>query len=242
MADATPDAAKRPLTNISTPGTDPDVFTTGLPAVDTRLNGGLPAGTAVALTYPPASPGERLAYAHAVTPEHPTVYATTGHDTALIEGDLAAEHARYHPDHPQAGPPVDVAALTTPEAGDYTGLLEHPRACLPEFTGGSIVIDSITDYPPTDLQRHLPTLTEFLRETNSIAYLLLHPPGARPDRHRTTTDIADVVLEYEPATSGGSDALHIPKFRHPPANAPELPVTIDLTVAGTVTVSTGKSH
>ena len=235
MTDA--DAAKRPLTTISTPGADPDVFTTGLPAVDTELNGGLPAGAAVALTYPPASPGERLAYAQAVTPEHPTVYATTGHDTALIEGDLAAEHARYHPEADQR---VDVAALTTPEADDgYTGLLEHPRACLPEFTGGSIVIDSITDYPPTDLQRHLPTLTEFLRETNSIAYLLLHP-GVRPDRHRTTTDIADVVLEYEPATGG--DTLHIPKFRHPPVNAPELPVTIDLTVGETVAVSTGKSH
>jgi hypothetical protein len=101
----------------------PDVFTTGLPAVDDKLGGGLPAGTAVALTYPTASAGERLAYAQAVTPAHPTVYATTGHDTALIEGDLAAEHDRPHPDHPAAGHPddsVDVVSLTTPDHNDDT--------------------------------------------------------------------------------------------------------------------------
>ena len=56
----------------------------------------------------------------------------------------------------------------------------HPWSCLPAFTGGSIVVDSITDYRPTDLRRHLPTFTAFLRETNTIAYLLLHPT-ARPD-------------------------------------------------------------
>jgi hypothetical protein len=51
------------------------------------------------------------------------------------------------------------------------------------------------------------------------------------------------VFEYEPAASGqGNDTLPIPKLRHPPANAPELPVTIDLTVGETVAASTGKGH
>jgi hypothetical protein len=48
---------------------------------------------------------------------------------------------------------------------------------LPEFTGGSIVVDSITYYPPpTSAAPHHHT---FLRETYTIAYLLL--PTARPD-------------------------------------------------------------
>ena len=102
------------------------------------------------------APGERLAYAQAFTPEHPTVYATTGHDTALIEGDLAAEHARYHPDHPQAAHPSTSPHSPPPRRVMGTpGSSSTPRACLPEFTGGSIVSDSITDYPrPTPPHAH----------------------------------------------------------------------------------------
>jgi hypothetical protein len=46
-----------------------------------------------------------------------------------------------------------------------------------------------------DLRRHLPTFARFLRETNTTAYLLVHPLAARPARHRITIDIADDFLE-----------------------------------------------
>jgi len=262
MADSPPDATRRSLTDSDFThhpehDTEPTEFTTGLPAVDDNLGGGLPAGTAVALSYPTASAGERLAYAQAVHPTHPTVYATTGHDTALLEGDLAAEHDRYHPDH-SAGSngsgdhAVDVVSLTNLENADapsdankrYAGLLEHPASCLPHWTGGSIVVDSITDYPASDLRRHLGTFTQFLRETNSIAYLIVHTNAdTRTDRRRITTDVADAVFDYQRSdTDQGNDTLRIPKLRHPPKNAPELPITIDLNVGNTVSVSTGKSH
>jgi hypothetical protein len=122
--------------------------------------------------------------------------------------------------------------------------LEHPASCLPHWTGGSIVVDSITDYPASDLRRHLSTFTQFLRETNTIAYLIVHTNADTPtDRRRITTDIADAVLNYQPATTAhGNDTLQVPKLRHPPANAPELPLSLELTVDDTVSVSTEKSH
>jgi hypothetical protein len=58
-----------------------------------------------------------------------------------------------------------------------------------------------------------------------------------------TTDIANLVLEYElPARGQGNDTRYLPKLQHPPSNAPELPITISLTVGETVSVSSRKSH
>jgi hypothetical protein len=67
--------------------------------------------------------------------------------------------------------------------------------------------------------------------------------ASRDSRLRGSTDIANLVLEYEPASSGqGNDTLYLPKFQHPSANVRELPIMIEFTVGETVSVLTKKSH
>jgi hypothetical protein len=46
------------------------------------------------------------------------VYATTGHDAALIDGDLAAEHDRSHPTTPQPAIPT-TASISFPSPPDH---------------------------------------------------------------------------------------------------------------------------
>lgn len=98
---------------------------------------------------------------------------------------------------------------------------------------GASFVDSITDYRPTDLRRHLTTFARFLRETNTIAYLLVHPT-ARPDavadaRGRFATVSTPPVRRFRVGVSSlleqpaarHSDRQRPPDRRHPPCRRPD---------------------
>jgi len=210
----------------------PDRFATGIGALDTALGGGIPARAGVVVKFPAASPGERVAYALAADPSHRTLYATTAADTSLVHGNLSWEQEQQ----PTASdpPPVEpVSLLGDHNAGNYAALLESPQDCLPMFAQASIVVDTLTDYPTDNLRTALTNFLTFIRKTDCAAYLLIHDSDLpeHQERARVATDIADIVIEYQPAeTADGNDALHIPKLRQPPPGADPLPITLDLDV------------
>ena len=76
--------------------------------------------------------------------------------------------------------PSTTATISGVHSSLRAGRSVAPPGVVSARVTGSIVADSITDYPPTDLRRHLTTFALFLRETNTIAYPLVHPT-ARPD-------------------------------------------------------------
>jgi hypothetical protein len=113
--------------------------------------------------------------------------------------------------------PTPTVTTTQLGLGLVRRVVRNPSGVCPEFTGSSIVVDSITDYPASDLRRHLSTFARFLRESNRVAYLIVHDNAeTRADRRRLTMDVADVVHTYHPSdTDQANDALRIPKLHSP---------------------------
>jgi len=238
---STPD----PLLNGATPHQEQDQqqFSTGIEKFDEALGGGFLAGSAVVLQYPTASAGERLTYTFAIDDDHHTVYATPNDDLELLRSDLPAEQAR-HDDAADSLPATPVSLLD--DDSNYTPLLEQPDSCLPDFAGGSVVLDTLTDYPADNgsLRDILATFMSWLRRTGSVAYLLIHDSD-HPDHReqaRIATDIVDAVIEYEAAdTAASNDALHVSKLRHPPANANDLPITMELGIDQEISGTPGET-
>lgn len=240
MSDTTPTQTPRPLVDgdftLQTDTGGP--FSTGISALDAALGGGIPPGAGVVIRYPAASPAERIAYSIATEASHPTLYAATTHDTALLEGNL--EWEQHHVSEPAQGSAFTTAPLLSAQDGTrYTPLLESPADCLPHFSEASVIVDSITEYPtPTDeLRGALTSFLAFTRKTSSIGCLLVHKTN-EPDRQRRgriTADTVDIVIEFDRAgTKKGTDALRIPKLRTPLNGANPLPITIELDVEQTV--------
>lgn len=219
-----------------------DHFSTGITALDSALGGGIPARAGVVVKFPAASPGERLGYALATEPDHQTLYATTAPNTALLQGNLGWEQNQRPGDGDLPAHPVSLA----PDGDDknWSALLESPTDCLPMFSEASIVVDSLTDYPTDSLRDALANFLTFVRETNCIAYLLIHDSDLpeHQERARITADVADIVVEYQPAeTTEGNDALHIPKLRHPLPHADSLPITLGLDIDRRMSGASGES-
>lgn len=245
MSDTTPTQTPRPLVDDDftslTDASDP--FSTGISALDTALGGGIPPGSGVMIQCPAASPAERIAYSIATEASHPTLYAATTHDTALLDGNL--EWEQRHSSESTHDPVFKTAPLLdAPDASRYIPVLESPADCLPRFSQASIVVDSITEYPTsTDkLRGALSSFLSFTRKTSSIGCLLAHEAGV-PDRQRRgriAADTVDIVIEYQRAsTKDGDDKLHIPKLRTPLDKANPLPITIELDVEQTVEGTAG---
>ena len=139
------------------------------------------------------------------------MFASTGHDTWLLVGDFDAERGRYYPDQPSAvhSDDFDVVSLTNPDrnydtanddggCGEYVGLLEHPSVVSPRFHRQEHrrrLDHRLPSQRPPPATQH----ERFLRETNSIACLVIHDNAETcADRRRITTDVADVGLTYQP--------------------------------------------
>jgi len=244
MNDVTQDGSTSPLVDVQftrdTKGVDH--FSTGIAALDSALGGGIPARAGVVVKFPAASPGERLGYALATEPSHRTLYATTAPDTALLEGNLGWEQNQRPGDDDLPAHPVSLAPDDDGE--NWSALLKSPTDCLPMFSEASVVVDSLTDYPTDALRDALANFLTFIRETNCVAYFLVHDSGLpeHQERARIAADVADIVVEYQPAkTTEGNDALHIPKLRHPPQRADSLPVTLELDIDRQVSGASGES-
>lgn len=162
-------------------------YSTGLAFLDSRLDGGIPVGTLLALTAPASSQSELLLYHFATT--RPVLYIST---TNPAEGELRAA--------------LESAAVADPadlefEYAPPEDLLEDPDRYLERIPPESYVvadpIDGLEQGESTRYLSFINSLKERLRETDSIGVFHGIDTEPIPDRRRLTLKRADYVWRIE---------------------------------------------
>lgn len=178
-------------------------LSTGVDALDDRLDGGIPTGSIVALSAAPASQSEL--FLATLTTTARTLYLTTERSESAVGTFL---------DRSSADP-----ANCTVEKVDPKSPFEHVYhrgQSLP--AGGMLVVDPMNPLEETDSERFwdfLNALQDQVVQRDSVA--LLHCIDGRrvPDHRDRTEYMADVVLELVTEFDGDSleNRLVVPKFR-----------------------------
>jgi KaiC/GvpD/RAD55 family RecA-like ATPase len=199
---------------------------TGVDVLDRKLDGGIPTGSMVALSAPPASQAELLLYEF--TSARRTLYLTADRDEAAVVEALENVPGL-------AGTP-DVRRV----AGDAP--LDHSRRLfrrLPE--DANLVVDPVDVLEKTDEDRYrnfLNDLQNHLHNTDGVAALHCLDGRAVPDTRDVTEHVADVIFQLHTEYSGDTveTRLAVPKFRGGRA----LSETIKLELADTVRIDTSR--
>lgn len=176
---------------------------TGISVLDRKLNGGIPAGSMVALTAEPASQAELFLYE--LTAARGTLYLSLDRaGTAVSESIDAAP-----------------AATGDPTVRDVTGDAPLDNAskfvsALPEAS--NVIIDPADVLERRELGRYRNFLNELqnhIANTGSIAVLHCLDGHTVPDHRDTTQHVADVVFKLDTQISGDriENRLAVPKFR-----------------------------
>ena len=199
---------------------------TGVDALDRELDGGVPAGSVVAYTAPPASQSELLLYELTSTRE--TVYVSTDRTEDLVAD--AFERARC----PTGDPQIRYVAGDTP--------LEHARRLFRSIgERQNLVIDPTDTLERQERSRYQAFLNELgnhMANTGSVAVLHCLDSEATPELRATTQHMADVVFELSQSFNGSDveTRLAVPKFRGGQA----LNETIKLELADRIRVDTSR--
>lgn len=199
---------------------------TGIDALDRELEGGLPGGSLVAYTAPPASQSELLL--HELTAARDTLYMTTERTEDAVED--AFDRARC----PTGDPEVRYVAGDAP--------LENARRLFRSLAGESnLIVDPVDPLERVDETRYRNFLNELrnhMFNTGGVAVLHClsgdHASSVRP----TTEHMADVVLDLSVVFNGNDveTRLAVPKFRGGVA----LQETIKLELGERVRVDTSR--
>ncbi|WP_276282050.1 RAD55 family ATPase [Halorussus caseinilyticus] len=202
-------------------------LSTGIEVLDRKLDGGLPKGSIVSLSAPPASQAELLLYEF--TSARQTLYLSTDRDEAAVT--KALERAPG-----QTGPPPDVRRVPGDAPLDHSQRLFRR---LPEDS--NLVVDPVDLLEKQDEDRYrnfLNDLQNHLHNTEGVAILHCLDGRSVPDARDVTEHVADVVfqLHTEYSTDTVETRLAVPKFRGGRA----LSETIKLELAETVRIDTSR--
>ena len=199
---------------------------TGIDALDRELQGGLPSGSVVAFTAPPASQSELLLYE--LTNTRSTLYLTAARTEEAVA--YAIERARC----PTGDPKVQFVPGDAP--------LENARRLFRSLgEGANLVIDPadpLERSEPNRYQNFLNDLQNHMRNTGSLAILHCLRGSDVPSLRSTTEHMADVVFDLQQRYDGrdGVTRLAVPKVRggHSPTE------TVKQGVAARVRVDTSR--
>ena len=187
-------------------------YSTGLPAFDDRLGGGIPGGSLVALTAPPDSQSELLLYE-----------AAAANDSRYLSTFRPVDEIReVMPDRVVGEVPV--------ERVRDDQLLEDPGAVFDGFDGNLLVVDTATELERAgreQYRRALDVLKRRLRATESAAVLHCLDIEPSPMRRGLTLGRADVVfrLRLVGLPDRVSPRLLVTKFRR--GVAPEEAIDLE---------------
>lgn len=199
---------------------------TGIEILDRRLEGGIPAGSVVAITAAPYSNAELLLYE--LTAQRGSLYLTTERTQTAITDALAATSA-------QVGDPT-VREIPNDEPLDQANRLFR---ALPE--GANLIVDTTnpleTDEPPR-YRSFLNELRSHMVSTGSVAFLHCLDGHSIPRNRDTTEHMADIIFDLTTTVRGTDmvNRLSVPKFRGGRA----LTETIKLDLAERVAVDTSR--
>lgn len=187
---------------------------TGLPALDGRLDGGLPAGSLVALTAPPDSQSERVLYACAGA--SPARYCSTfrpADEIRAVVGESAGD--------------VPVERVRDDE------LLDDPGGTVEEVPeGGVLVLDTATELERAGRDRYrraLDVLKRRCRAADAVALLHCLDVEPAPMRRGLTLGRADVVvrLRHVGYPARADTRLFVTKNRRGPVIGEGLRLSFD---------------
>ncbi|NHN58847.1 transcriptional regulator [Halorussus rarus] len=201
-------------------------LSTGIDVLDRKLDGGLPTGSIVALSAPPASQAELLLYEF--TSARQTLYLSTDRDESAVSEALERAPGR-------TGSP-DVRRVEGDAPLDHSQRLFRR---LPEDS--NLVVDSVDLLERQGDGRYrnfLNDLQNHLHNTEGVAILHCLDGRSVPDARDVTEHVADVVFQLHTEYSGDTveTRLAVPKFRGGRA----LPETIKLELAESVRIDTSR--
>lgn len=206
-------------------------FSTGIRAVDRRLDGGMSAGSLVAIETPPASQSHTVL--RQLIDGHPTLYLTTLRSATAIEDDLEGlplesgtirirEVDRILHEENEFVSAYTGSSIRTPRVESQShGPLDEVFDLLDEIEEGSvIIIDPINPLEQTDdrkgYQRLLRKISDKLRDAGALGVLHSIVLDQNPDLRESTLTFADVVweLSVNPTRRGQLELqMRIPKNR-----------------------------
>lgn len=201
-------------------------LSTGIEVLDRKLDGGLPEGSVVALSAPPASQAELLLYEF--TAARQTLYLSTDRDEAAVTEALERTPGR-------TGSP-DVRKVPGDAPLDHSQRLFRR---LPEDS--NLIVDPIDLLERQDESRYrnfLNDLQNHLNNTESVAFLHCLDGRSVSENRDITEHVADVVFQLHTEYAGDTveTRLAVPKFRGGRA----LPETIKLELAESVRIDTSR--
>jgi KaiC/GvpD/RAD55 family RecA-like ATPase len=178
-------------------------LSTGIGVLDRKLDGGLPAGSVVAFSAPPASQGELLLYE--LTAARPTLYVSTDRAEEAVRDGLRATQSRTG----------DPTIRRVP--GDAP--LQHAQrlvSMLPEQS--NLIIDPVNILESAGESAYRTFMNEVqnhMRNTESIAVLHCLDGRHVPPARDLTEHMADVVFDLQTSVKGDTieNRLAVLKFR-----------------------------
>jgi archaellum biogenesis ATPase FlaH len=190
---------------------------TGIDVLDRKLDGGIPAGSMVALTAHPASQAELFLY---------ELTATRG--TLWLSLDRTAEAVTVSMENTPAetGDPT-VRHISGEAPLDNAGKL---ISALPETS--NLIVDPLdvleSQEPPSRFRSFMNDLQNHIFNTDSLAILHCLDGRSVPPLRDTTEHFADVVFDLQTDATGDEveNQLAIPKFRG--GRAPSDTIKLDL--------------
>ena len=203
-----------------------DRVTTGLGMLDRRLGGGIPAGSVVALSAPPASQIELFLYNAAAA--HDTTYLSFYRPEETIEGNIQETIPRadgYTVRRLPREDPIEAAIDAIASAPKGTNVVVDPHT-VAEQQGRERLVEFVNE------------LGRRVEEAGSIALLNCPAGDHAPELRGTTEYLADVVFQLETVVSGSQieNRLAVPKFRGGQA----LPETIKLRITDRIEIDTSR--
>lgn len=188
---------------MSLGGTTRNRLSTGIDALDRRLDGGPRPGSLIALTAPPASQSGPLF--HALMRERPTLYATTFRTEAAVRDEfshLMDVNSDIHVEHVGIQKPIRGLHRALEEIDDCRNVIVD--AANPLEKGRE---EQYVDF--------LNGLKSYLLESGGLAMLHCTESESRPPLRDVTLTIADVVWQLDVVVQNNSveNQLTVPKFR-----------------------------
>jgi len=190
---------------------------TGIDVLDRKLDGGLPAGSIVALAADPASQAELLLYE--LTATRGTLWLSLDRTAEAVSDSIRTTPAK-------TGDPT-VRHISGEAPLDNAGKLV---SALPETS--NLIVDPVdvleSQEPPSRFRSFMNDLQNHIFNTNSLAILHCLDGQSVPSLRDTTEHFADVVFQLETTVQGDEveNRLAVPKFRG--GRAPSDVIKLDL--------------
>lgn len=199
---------------------------TGVDVLDRKLDGGIPAGSTVALCAQPASQAEL--FLHELTATRGTLYISLGRTETSIQQSIDRSSTR-------TGAPT-IRHITGDAPIDNTAKLV---SALPDTS--NLIIDPIDVLEREDLDRYRNFLNELqnhMHNTRGLAMLFAIAGENVPQGRDITRHMSDVVFDLETRVGNESieNRLTVPKFRGGRA----IPDVVKLELAEAVTIDTSR--